>query len=337
MKGRQLISSFFTGTILAACAAALLAPAQGIGDRNRPSEGGSHIISGKVYLPNGKAAAGARVSISSSDIAGSTVSTDNDGGFSFSGLPGGNYWISVAATGFPTESEAVTIERFASPGQGFQLAFHLRLLDQPKPETASAEPLLAGVPKEAASRYLKGLEKAAKNDPRGAVFEFDSAIAAYSAFAAAHYQKGSVLLKANELDTALAAFVRAIEIKPDFIEAKYGYGLAQFEKKNYEVAAAAFADIVQQRKDIAEAHLYLGISLFNLKNNNAAESELRTAVTAQGGEKLALAHLYLGQIYTLKKKNVEAVSELEKYLELVPKAPNANRVRSAIADLKKLS
>jgi regulator of sirC expression with transglutaminase-like and TPR domain len=39
----------------------------------------------------------------------------------------------------------------------------------------------------------------------------------------------------------------------------------------------------------------------------------------------------------LKKKNVEAVSELEKYLELVPKAPNANRVRSAIADLKKLS
>jgi len=86
---------------------------------------------------------------------------------------------------------------------------------------------------------------------------------------------------------------------------------------------------------MAEAHLNLGISLFYLKNVDASESELKTAIATKGGEKLAIAHLYLGQIYSQKKRNPEAVSELEKYLEMVPKAPNADRIRQAIEQLKK--
>jgi tetratricopeptide (TPR) repeat protein len=81
--------------------------------------------------------------------------------------------------------------------------------------------------------------------------------------------------------------------------------------------------------------MYLGISLFNLKNIDAAETILKKTVASKGGEGLALAHLYLGQIYAGKKKNAEAINELEKYLELLPKAPNAARIKSAIADLKK--
>ena len=88
---------------------------------------------------------------------------------------------------------------------------------------------------------------------------------------------------------------------------------------------------------MAEAHLNLGISLFYLKNADAAEAELKSAVGMKGGEKLALGHLYLGQIYMQKKRNADAITELEKYLELLPKAPNADRIRSAIADLKKQS
>jgi tetratricopeptide (TPR) repeat protein len=179
------------------------------------------------------------------------------------------------------------------------------------------------------------MEKMSKDDAKGAVADFDAAIAAYPNFAAAYYEKGGALLKANDLDNATAAFVKAIEIKPDYTEAKYGYGLTQFQKKNYEVAAAAFNDVLQAQKDMAEAHLNLGISLFYLKNVDAAESELKTAVSAKGGEKLAMAHLYLGQIYSQKKRNTEAVTELEKYLEMVPKAPNADRIKQAIDQLKK--
>src|SRR3982751_7002860 len=89
------------------------AEAQSIGDRNRPNEGGNHVITGRVYLPNGKPAPGVRVSFSSPDIFGSSTTTDNDGVFTFSGLPGGNYQITVKGEGFQSESESLTIERFA--------------------------------------------------------------------------------------------------------------------------------------------------------------------------------------------------------------------------------
>ena len=309
--------------------------AQGIGDRNRPTSGGTHVVAGKVRLPDGSPAIGARVTLNNTDIGSSTQNTDNDGEFAFSGMPEGNYSISVKLEGFQTESESFTIERFASAGQGTQMAFVLRQPGQPKAETKSVSPLLKDVPKDAVSKYEKGMEKASKEDTKGAIADFDSAIAVYPNFAAAYYEKGAALLKTNDLDNAVVAFVKAIQLKPDYTEAKYGYGLAEFQKKNYEVAAAAFGDVLQVRKEMAEAHLNLGISLFYLKNVDASENELKAAISSKGGEKLAIAHLYLGQIYSQKKKNAEAVTELEKYLEMVPKAPNADRIKQAIDQLKK--
>src|SRR6185369_232753 len=237
MRSRLIVRMLILGfsTVLAAT----FSQAQGIGDRNRPTSGGTHIVSGKVHLPDGTPAVGARVTLNNTDIGASTQSTDHDGEFSFSGLPEGNYTLNIRATGYQQENETFTIERFSAAGQGAQFAFVLRAPGQPK---AGSNPLLAGVPKDAISKYEKGMEKMSKDDAKGAVADFDAAIAAYPNFAAAYYEKGGALLKANDLDNATAAFVKAIEIKPDYTEAKYGYGLTQFQKKNYEVAAAAFND-----------------------------------------------------------------------------------------------
>ena len=309
---------------------------QGIGDRNRPSEGGSHNITGRVYLPNGRPAGGVKVLING-DFTNTSTNTNMDGVFTFGSIPGGNYNVTVRAEGYQNETESLTIERFASAGQGYQMTIHLRNPGQAKGSTAVLSPLLVGVPKDAVSKFEKGREKLSKDDAKGALSDFDAAIAAYPNFAAAYYERGSAYLKLKDPDKATESFVKAITIKQDYVEAKYGYGLAQFQKNDYVVAAAAFNDVLQAKKDMAEAHLNLGISLFYLKNVEAAETELKSAVSAKGGESFALAHLYLGQIYAQKKKNSEAASELQKYLDLAPKAPNADRIRSAIADLKKQS
>jgi tetratricopeptide (TPR) repeat protein len=311
--------------------AAVLGYGQGIGDRNRPSSGGSHVISGRVRLPDGRPAVGVRVTVNNTDIGSSSQSTDQDGAFSFSGMPEGNYTMIVRADGYQTENESFTIERFSAPGQGTQFQFVLRQPGQSK----GSDPLLKDVPKDAVSRYEKGLEKVSKDDAKGALVDFDAAIAAYPNFAAAYYEKGAAQMKLNDWDGALESFVKAIQIKPDYVEAKYGYGYAEFQKKNYEVASAAFNDVLQTKKDMAEAHLYLGISLFYLKNVDKAETELKSAVSSPGGDKQALAHLYLGQIYSQKKQNADAIKELEKYLEILPKAPNADRIKQAIEQLKK--
>lgn len=311
--------------------------AQGIGDRNRPAGRGTYKIVGKVYLPDGRPAQDVTVSASGAETSGLSARTDIDGAFVLPGLSSGNYTVAVRASGYQTETEFVTIAEGTISGQSFQFAFHLRPPGQPKQDARSENPNLKGVPKSAVAKYEKGLELLAKGDAKSAIPLFDEAISAYPNFAAAYYEKGAALLKLNDLDKAVEAFVKALTIKPEYIEAKYGYGMASFQKKNYEVSEAVFRDVLKQKNDMAEAHLNLGISLFYLKNGNEAESELRAAIAAKGGEKLALGHLYLGQIYLMKKQNADAAAELQKYVDLAPKAPNAEKIKATIADLKKQS
>jgi Tfp pilus assembly protein PilF len=313
---------------------------QGIGDRNRPAGRGTYKIVGKVHLPDGKPAQGVDVTAGGAEMNGASAKTDMDGSFVLSGLSSGNYTVTVREKGYQTENELLTIPEGAISGSTFQLVFHMRLPGQAKQSAKPAKPvnpLLAGVPTAAVEKYEKAVVYISKEDAKSALPLLDEAIKLHPNFAAGYYEKGSAFLKLNEVDKALEAFVKAIELKPDYPEAKYGYGLAQFQKKNYEVAEAVFRDILKANNEFAEAHLNLGISLFHLKNPDAAESELKAAIAAKGGEKLALAHLYLGQIYIQKKRNPDAIAELEKYIGLAPKAPNAERIKSVIADLKKQS
>jgi tetratricopeptide (TPR) repeat protein len=325
-----MLSKLFAGTLFISvfvCICAGLAAAQGIGDRNRPLGLSNRRITGKVVLPDGTPGKDITVNLVGTETPTSTVRTNADGSFEFSGLGSGNYTVSIRAAGFRQESESISMEGSAA-GQSYPVVFYLKL-------ATSANPLMKDVPKEALSKYEKGMDKATREDWKGAITDFDTAIAAYPNFAAAYYEKGASQLKTSDWDGALESFVKAIQLKPDYVEAKYGYAYAEFQKKNYEVAAAAFNDVLQQKKDMAEAHMNLGISLFYLKNVDGAETELKAAVGSPGGEKLPLAHLYLGQVYSQKKQNNDAIRELEKYLELLPKAPNADRIRQAIDQLKK--
>lgn len=320
------------------CLGALSASGQGIGDRNRAGDSeGRYSIQGRVLLPDGRGAQNVKVTVENADQPTQTYTTNADGVFQTGTVRAGNFTLIATAAGLPSEREFLTIDRDAPAGRTVNVTIFLRVEGQKKGDFFSSNPLFKDVPKPALDKFKKGVEKMEKNDAKGSIVLFDEAITAYPNFAVAYHQKGSAYLRENDLDKALEAFVKAISIKPDYVEAKYSVGYTQYLKKNYEVAAAVFDDVLKQQSDMAEANMYLGISLFNLKNVDAAEAGLKKAVSAKGGEKLALAHLYLGQIYAQKKKNADAVTELEKYLELLPKAPNAERIRTAIADLKKQS
>jgi len=308
--------------------------AQGIGDRNRAGSQGSYTIQGQVYLPSGKPAVNAKVSLTGADFTNLALQTDVNGEFNTGGIPAGNYTVAIKVDGMQTESEALTIDRDTPSGQTFNRVYHLRLPGQKKGE-AAINPEFKDVPAKALDKYKAAIEKLSKNDSKAALPLLDDAIAAYPNFAAAHYERGAAYLSLNDPDKAVDAFVKAITLRPDYLEAKYGYGKAMLEKKNYEFAEAAFRDVLKQKSDFAEAHLNLGISLFYLKNGNEAESELKAAITSKDGDKFALGHLYLGQIYIMKKQNADAVAQLARYVELVPNAPNVEKIKSKIAELKK--
>lgn len=306
--------------------------AQGVGaSRGDGMMSGSYTVTGKVMLPDSKPAVGVRVNVSC-DFTSASASTDPDGVYRVTGMPAGNCTISAKLPGF----DQVTENRQITRDTPFGMAIHVPLFIRAAPYGPS-NPLFKDVPAQALDKFKSGMSRVEKGQADSALTSFDEAIALHPKFAAAWYQKGQILLGKNDVDKAIEAFVKAIQIEPDYVDAKYAFGMAQFQKKSYEVSEAVFRDLLKQAPENREAHLYLGISLFYLKNPDEAESEIKKAVAAKDGDKLSLAHLYLGQIYMQKNRNPEAIMELQRYLDLVPKAPNAERVKNAIADLKKKS
>ena len=310
---------------------------QGYGDRNRAGGDGSYNVQGRITMPDGKPAVGVRVALSGSDFTNGSTVTDNDGSFNFSNIPAGNYNISVkGGTDYEPDNEVLTIERGASPGQNFSVVFYLRPPGVKKSkDNPTNNPLLANVPKEALKQYNKAAEVVKKNDLKAALAAIDAAIAAYPEFALAYNEKGTLLLRQNELDKALEAFSKAIQIKPDYFDAKMNFGFTLLNKKDYEKAEVVLRDLLQQRPEMPTANMYLGITLLGLKKTDEAEASLKKAISLKGGENLAQAHRYLGGIYMQKKNNAEAVAELQKYLQLSPKAADADKIKAIIEDLKK--
>jgi Flp pilus assembly protein TadD len=338
MKSKlQLMFCFSSLAVI--CLFFISADAQGIGDRNRPSGNGTYRIVGRVLMPNGEPASNVPVGISSMELSSgsSSTTTDADGNFDFSGLSSGNYSVTARPHGLSAESESLTIAEGVTGGQPFNVVIYLRNAGQKKGDFYSANPLFKDVPKEALDKFKKASDKVQANDAKGAVPLYEAAIAAYPNFAAAYYELGHAYVRMNELDKALAAFVKAIELKPDYSEAKYYVGYTHFLKgtdDELRIAAAIFDDVLKA-KDTPDVHYYLGITLARLHYPDPAIVHLKAALAKKDNESTALAHRTLGAIYIEKKQNAEAAAELQRYLTLVPKAPDADKLKAAIADLKK--
>lgn len=334
--GRVLMAAF--GVILSFYALPD-ANAQGYGDRNRAGGDGSYNIQGRIVMPDGKPAIGVRVAMSGADFTNGATVTDNDGNFTFSNIPAGNYNVTVRSSNlYESENETLIIDRNSAIGQTFNLSFFLRSPGVKKSElNPTNNPLLNSVSKEALKKHKNAMESMQKNDLKAALTALDEAIAAYPDFALAYNEKGTILMKQNELGKALEAFVKAIQIKPDYFDAKLNFGFTLLSQRNYEQSETVFRDLLQQRGEMPTLNMYLGIALIGLKKTDEAEKLLKKAVSLKGGENLAQAHRYLGGIYVQKKNNSEAITELEKYLQLSPKAPDADKIKATIEDLKKQS
>ena len=336
MKRKFFYTEFIIVIVILVLGSYFQTKAQGYGDRTRLGGDGNYAIQGKLLLPTGKPATGIRVSLSSADYIGSSATTDNDGNFRFNTIPAGNYSVTIKGTeSFDSDNEAITIERDSPSGQNFNIGtVFLRLPGQKKGDLSN-NPMFAGVPKSALEKYQSAMEKISKNDAKNGLRLFDEAVAAYPNFAIAYYEKGNALLKQNELNPALEAFTKAIQIKADFFDAKLNYGYTLFLLKDYQDSANVFRDLLREKTDSPLVYLYAGMALLGLKQYDNAETAFKKVLTIKGGENMPSAHRYLGGIYMQKKQNAEAIAELQKYLELDPKAADTEKIKSLIADLKK--
>ena len=140
-------------------------------------------------------------------------------------------------------------------------------------------------------------------------------------------------MKMNEMEKAAQTYEELIKLKPADATAHQNLGIARYNQKKFEDAETHLRKALELKAAGPMAHYYLGMVLVSLKRHNEALPEFEATV-ANGGENIALAHRYLGGLY-LNTDKTKAADELEMYLKLDPKAPDAERIKATIKDLRK--
>ncbi|HKZ76718.1 MAG TPA: tetratricopeptide repeat protein [Pyrinomonadaceae bacterium] len=312
-------------------AASFITHAQAVGAHRGDNAiaGGRRTIKGQIYLSqrDEKGEIRFRIRLENPDMGKVTTVTDSDGQFTFNGISAGSYNLTVEETsGYESAHESVYVDSMSS-GPLLMVPIYLRR----KP---SADPTLAGIPNAAIDAYSKGMEASQKNESQKAIDHLKTAIAAYQPFLQAYNELAVQFLKAGDLEKAGKALDSALKLKPHDFEANLNSGIVLLQNKKFEEAARPLKLAIEQRKTAATPHYYLGVALLNLKQIDEAQQELETTIKLPGGNNLAQAHRYLGGIYWSKREYKRAADELEAYLKLAPKAPDAERTKSAIKELR---
>ena len=291
---------------------------------------GSNMIQGRVHFPTGQAInTSVKVNLEgvSSFGASAATATDQDGTFRFRGLSPGSYTVVVdAGSQYDKARESVVIDPEAR-GRTVQVAIQLHL------KADSSNPAFAGVPQNALNLYQKATAAASKGDTKAAAQFLSDAVTAYPNFTIALSELGLLYMKLGQMDKAGETYEALIKLKPTDALAHLNLGIVLFNKKKFEDAESHLRKALELNSSGPTGHYYLGLTLISLKRYDEALKEFETTV-ANGGDNLALAHKYLGGLYMSAKKNQQAADELEKYLKLDPKAPDADRIKGTIKDLR---
>jgi Flp pilus assembly protein TadD len=319
--------------------------------------GGNHVITGKIYFPSGRRAEGSiQVKLQTYGMGEMSTLADTSGSFTFSSLSPGNYVVMVnAGDDYEIARESVTIDSDLSlprsgtpinPGSRkytVMVTLQTKANNHVKASVVSAA--LAEVPQEVRELYEKALEFSKAGDSAHAIENLKSAVAIFPKFPLALNELGVQYLKVGQVNQAIAPLRAATSLSPDAATPKLNLGIALLETHQYPDAETQLRNALRIGPT-PTTHMYLGLTLAHLKNSSEAEKELKEALDG-GGNQLPIAHYYLGGLYwqlagEVPEVEVEkrrgysraAADELEMYLRLTPNAPDAERVRGTIKQLR---
>lgn len=324
--------------LLAACVAVSAQVPGGVGStRGLPESSGSNTIQGRVYFPEGRPPdRRVRVTLEGYEESKSTQ-TDADGGFRFTGVKSGSFTVVVdGGKEYENARETVYIE---GGRRNTNVPIHL------KSKADSA--VLARIPSPARDSYTKGMEAIGKGESKKAVEFLSNAVKLYPDFPQALTELGRQYLLLNQMDRASETYRALVKLKKDDASAHLNLGIALYNvslilhgEKKTEEANQRLAEAEQAlRQSLAlkmpgpNPHYYLGLTLIRFRKYDEAQKAMELAL-ANGGETLPLAHKYLGGLYLSAKRNKDAADHLEKYLQLEPKAKDADQIKNTIKDLR---
>jgi tetratricopeptide (TPR) repeat protein len=319
--------------------------AQSGGGVDSTGTGGRHTIQGRIYFPSGRRTdVRVKVKLYSTNSSELTVFSDSNGTFSFRGLDAGSYTVTVdAGNDYEQARETVYIEPQANvPRLGitlppvarlYTLDISLRLKQEVYMKAGVVSAALAAVPEQARDLYLKAVTAAEAGETTKAIDELKAALNVHPEFPLALNELGIQYLKTGQVEKAADVLSKAVKLAPDDFQPRLNYGIALLNQRKPGEAEEQLRVAVNKQNAAPTAHMYLGITLAIQRKLDEGEKELNLAVASKSVE-VSLAHRYLSGIYYERHKYDEAANELETYLKLVPKAPDAVVLRQKIQEMR---
>jgi tetratricopeptide (TPR) repeat protein len=154
------------------------------------------------------------------------------------------------------------------------------------------------------------------------------AIAAYPAYAAAWGELGRTLEQSGTRDQAAEAYGQSIKLDGRNFPAYARLAALEAGAQHWDRVAAVSSDAIARRPEgWAVLFFYQAVANYNLGHLDAAEQSARQAAK----EGFPRSHYTLGRILADRGDFRAAVAEMTEYLELLPHAADAERVRAEIA------
>jgi Tfp pilus assembly protein PilF len=297
-----------------------------------------NTIQGDIITPNGQRLDHPVIVWLSSSRGEMSTTSNGNGSFFFRQLGGGRFTVRIdAGDGYEPATEEVNIADSGSSGnmsrvgQIYSVQIHLRLKSN-KPITKGV--ISANEPKEAVDLFNKALESVKNGNRDKAIEQLKAALAIHPNFPAALNGLGVQYLKLGKYEAASEAFAKALKLAPESFNLHLNSGISLFSLNKHAEAETQFAAALAKNEASGTAHLYRARALIALNRLDDAAIDLKRAIEI-GGDEVKLAHRYLAGIYVEKGENVEAVKQLELYLQVSPDSKERDQIKNLIKELNK--
>jgi tetratricopeptide (TPR) repeat protein len=199
--------------------------------------------------------------------------------------------------------------------------------------TVSATALKA--PEQAKKAYGKGVIAMTDEKWAAAQKNFEKAVEIDPDYAAAWSDLGEVLNRQSRPEEARAALDKAVAADPKYIKPYVQLAMLDLGEKRFEDAAAIAGKAVAMNPlEFPELYYYNAVANYNLKHMDVAENSARRATELDSAHEVPRAELLLGSVLIARGDRSGALEHFRKYLEVFPKAPDADQIKRAIAQLE---
>jgi VWFA-related protein len=195
----------------------------------------------------------------------------------------------------------------------------------------------ATVPRAAQKAWDRGLKALQSRNWEQAETQLQAAVAAAPKFALGWNALALACRNQSKTAEARAALERAVELDPKTLSTRFRLMRAEMDAKDWPAAAAAAEALIKAdaRKRYQQAYLDLAIVRFHLDRLDQAIESAAEEIRLDTTHELPRAEYVLGMLHEAKRDCVATAEHMRRYLQLEPKAGDADAVRARIENLGK--